>query len=167
MKSGDRIFVDTMVIIEAHRTQCWAALNSTFRVETVDTCVVECATGNRLRRGYVPIDDAALRQQLAAIHVVDGAMRNALFTRDHLARRLDAGELDLLACAVALPDAWLLCCSDRAALGCLNRLGFLNRSVSLERIASAAGTHGVSFPPNHTEKWLSQVRTQLLLEGPL
>lgn len=166
MKSGDRILVDTMVIIEAYRTQCWAALTSTFRVETVDTCVVECATGNRLRRDYFAVDDADLRRR-AAIHAVDDTMRSALFVRDVQARRLDAGELDLIACAIALPDAWLLCSPDKAALRSLQRLGYLNRTVSLQALASVAGRKNIGFARNFTDAWLSTERTQLLLEGPL
>lgn len=164
MKPGDRILVDTMIIIEAYRSRCWAALASTFRVETVDMCVVECATGRRLRRNFQPIEDADLRRRLAAIHQVDELLRAALVTSDRLAGHLDAGELDLIACAMAQKEAWLMCTSDRAALGCLHRLGFLYRTVSLEGMADRAGWRGSEFPPNFGEKWLSKVRTELQTE---
>ena len=37
---GQRVLVDTMVVIEAHRIGCWNALLHSFQIETVEQCIV-------------------------------------------------------------------------------------------------------------------------------
>jgi len=71
MRRGDIVLVDTNVIIEAVRVGSWRALRSTFRVETVEKCREEARSGNQRRAGYVTVDDAALREDLA-VHAVTG-----------------------------------------------------------------------------------------------
>ena len=40
VKRGDKVLIDTMVIIEAHRVSFWNALVEAFNIETVETCLV-------------------------------------------------------------------------------------------------------------------------------
>jgi len=56
MTKGDIVLTDTNVIIEAHRTKCWRAVVNAFKVETVEKCCEEAATGDKRRADYVVID---------------------------------------------------------------------------------------------------------------
>jgi hypothetical protein len=53
MTRGDIVLMDTNVIMEAYRTRCWGSLVNTFKVETVEKCWEEAATGDKRRAGYV------------------------------------------------------------------------------------------------------------------
>jgi hypothetical protein len=55
MNRGDIVLMDTNVIIEAHRTKCWGAVENAFKVETVEKCCEEAATGDKRRADYVVI----------------------------------------------------------------------------------------------------------------
>ena len=55
MTRGDMV-LDTNVIIEAHRTKCWGAVVNAFKVETVEKCCEEAATGDKRRADYVVIN---------------------------------------------------------------------------------------------------------------
>jgi len=56
VKRGDRVFMDTNAMIEAHRVKAWAAIADAFQLWTVAECLVEAASGDRLHQGYVPVD---------------------------------------------------------------------------------------------------------------
>jgi hypothetical protein len=74
------VLVDTNVIIECHRAGGWRALAGGFSVETVTDCVAETQTGAQRRRPEQRIDEAGLRESLAAVHDVDKAQQAAAFT---------------------------------------------------------------------------------------
>lgn len=162
MKQGNRVLVDTMVIIEAHRVSCWSALLKFFAVETVEQCAIECATGDRRRGDYVAVAQERLRTQIKVNEVTD-AMRVAFATSDPRGGYLDWGERDLLAYALSQPDAWLLCAPDKAAILSAHRLNFLERVVALEEMATTAGAGQHKFGRNHTTGWLSEFRTKVRL----
>jgi len=162
MKKGDRVLVDTMVIIEAHRVSCWSALIRFFAVETVEQCAIECATGNRRRGGYVAVAQDKLRTQIKVNEVTD-ARRVAFAISDPRGGYLDLGERDLLAYALSQQDAWLLCASDKAAILSAHRLNFLERVVALQQMATIAGAGKREFGWNHTTDWLSEFRTKVRL----
>jgi hypothetical protein len=61
---GDIVLLDTNVIIEAHRVNCWKSMMRVFRLETVEECCVELATGDRRRPGYQVVDVEVLRTQM-------------------------------------------------------------------------------------------------------
>ncbi len=69
MTRGDIVLMDTNVIIEAYRTRCWGALVNTFKVETVEKCWEEAATGDKRRAGYVVIDVEVMKTSVL-IHPV-------------------------------------------------------------------------------------------------
>ena len=152
--------MDTNVIIAAFAVKAWEPLAAFFRLITTDSCVVEAATGDRSRKGYVAVDDAVVR---ATATIIKPTMKQ-LAQADLSVRGvfLDAGERDLLACAIAHPEAWILCSSDKAAVRALHVLGNIARAVSLEALTRAAKL-GVSLKEPFTEKWMSNVRTQLEL----
>lgn len=162
MKKGDRVLVDTMVIIEAHRVSCWGALIKFFAVETVEQCAIECATGDRRRGDYVAVDQGRLREQIR-INEVTETMRVAFALTDTRGGYLDPGERDLLAYALTQKDAWLLCAPDKAAILSAHRLSFLERVVALEEMATTAGAGKRQFGRNHTKDWLSEFRTKVRL----
>jgi hypothetical protein len=61
--------MDTNVIIEAHRTKCWGAVVNVFKVETVEKCCEEAATGDKRRADYVVINVEAMKKSVL-IHPV-------------------------------------------------------------------------------------------------
>jgi hypothetical protein len=69
MNAGEVILVDTNIIIEATRTNCWSALKGHYRVETVEKCAEEARSGDAYRPSYVKIEEAALRDRLTVHHV--------------------------------------------------------------------------------------------------
>lgn len=64
MTKGDIVLMDTNVIIEAHLTRCWRAVVNAFKVETVEKCCEEAATGDKRRAGYVVIDVEAMKKSV-------------------------------------------------------------------------------------------------------
>ena len=69
MTKGDIVLMDTNVIIEAHRTKCWRAVVNAFKVETVEKCCEEAATGDKRRADYVVINVEAMKKSVL-IHPV-------------------------------------------------------------------------------------------------
>ncbi|MBI4657982.1 MAG: hypothetical protein HY735_03880 [Verrucomicrobia bacterium] len=102
---GDIVLLDTNVIIEAHRANCWRALAQFFRFETVEMCCVEVATGDRRRLDYVAVDIAELRKQVA-VHEVSKNELAQLETNLSAPWSIDPGEKHLLAHAFARPGGW-------------------------------------------------------------
>jgi hypothetical protein len=159
---GQRVLVDTMVVIEAHRIGCWAGLVGYFSIETVECCAIESATGYRRREGYVAIDQELLRSQIR-IHGVTAEMRAALYDADPLSARLDPGERDLLSFATIQSDALLLCAPDKAAINCTFRVNLLDKLVALEELATEAGIRKQGYRENHTRQWLTAYKTKVIL----
>jgi hypothetical protein len=160
---GDIVLVDTNVIIEAHRVRCWRAIVNFFRVETVEKCCEEAATGDKRRADYVAVDVEEMKK-VVAVHAVSLLQLAEVETRLAEPDRIDMGEKHLLAHALAKSGAWCLSASDRAAVRAGNELGFLERLVSLEALARAVGI-SARFKNHFTEKWLSALRTDILIGG--
>jgi hypothetical protein len=139
MQRGDVILVDTNIIIEAVRIGCWSALRSTFRVETVEKCREEARTGNQRRAGYVTVDDAALRDDLA-VHAVTDMELASLGLACEVSTTLDAGERHLWAHAFSRQGAWFATCCDRAAVRVAINLRWEDKLVSLEELVRVLGT---------------------------
>lgn len=162
---GGVVLVDTMVIIEAHRTACWRALTARYAVETVETCIAETQTGSQRRRPEAQIDPAELRKSLAAIRDVSDAERAALFVHDPTSSNLDAGERDLWAHALTRDDAWLLSGPDTSSLRFGVRLGLRDRLVALETLLEAIGHRPrVALPRNYTRAWHAETVGRIALE---
>ena len=160
---GDIVLVDTNVIIEAHRVRCWRAIVNFFKVETVERCSEEAATGDSRRPGYVAVDVEEMKK-VVAVHAVSLLELAEIETRLAEPDRIDMGEKHLLAHALATPGTWYLSASDRAAVRAGNELGFLDRFVPLESLARAVGS-SPQFKNHFTEKWLSALRTDILMGG--
>lgn len=164
-----RLLVDTCVIIEAFRTNCWTALCRHFDVETVEACVTECCTGDVLTPGRVPIDRTVLLAGLAQVYAVDDLQLATLTLEVEALPAIDEGELHLMAWLHAHPtEAVLVAIStaDRAAVRATHVLGLIDRVRSLQTAASAAGVGKAQLgrlQDHFGEDWLSRVRTQLLL----
>lgn len=165
MKAGDVILVDTNIIIEATRTNCWSALNGHYRVETVEKCAEEARSGDAYRPGYVKIDEAALRDRLMVHSVSDAEIANVAL-RQPSAALLDPGELHLWAHALHRRDAWMATTADAAAIRVAVELGWSDRLVSLETLVLDCGAKRAVNQLHkqfHTET-LSQWRTAALLK---
>jgi hypothetical protein len=81
---------------------------------------------------------------------------------------LDDGERDLLSLAITMrAEAWWLGGPDKATIYAMHLLGVLERMCSLQTLAETAGVKLVKPEVHYTEKWMSALRTQLLLNGRL
>jgi hypothetical protein len=165
MTKGDIVLMDTNVIIEAHRTRCWRAVVNAFKVETVEKCCEEAATGDKRRADYVSIDVEEMKKSVV-IHPVSLLELAEVETRLAEPDRIDPGEKHLLAHALKKAGAWHVSASDRAAVRAGNELGLLERFISLETLARAVGM-SPQFKKHFTEKWLSALRTEILMGGTL
>jgi len=81
---------------------------------------------------------------------------------------LDDGERDLLSFALTLTsEVWWLCGPDKATIYAMHLLGIMDRMCSLQALAQSTGINLAQTEIQYTEKWLSSMRTQLLLTGKL
>lgn len=138
MQRGQVLLMDTNIIIEAVRVNCWTALTAHFSAATVEKCCEEARTGDLHRPGYVEVSEQALRERLM-VHAVPEVRLAELALRDPESFRLDAGERHLWAHALGRGDAWIASCCDNAAISAAVRLGWEDRLKSLEELAQAAG----------------------------
>ena len=158
------VLVDTNVILEAHRTGCWAPISQYFDLHTVDKVIEETQTGFQNRSIEQTIDEAALRASFSNIATINNVQR-ATFNLAHNHPTLDDGEGDLLVYAVSLPNTvWFLNSPDMAAVRFVHGRGWIDRLVSLEVMASHLKARlGADLRNNYTERWLSGKRTNLIL----
>jgi hypothetical protein len=166
MDQGSIILVDTCIIIEAVRTNCWKAICSHFVIESVEKCEEEARTGYGRRPGYVTIDETALRLGIKRAHQVTNHDRAQLAIALATAYSLDDGERDLLAHAYCRKDAFLIASADKAAVLATLDLGWRDRIISLEKIAKASGINPV-LKLQYCENWLSTVCTDWTLGSKL
>jgi hypothetical protein len=162
-----RVLVDTCIIIEAFRVNCWKALCQHFEVETVQCCVDECAAGDPLEPGRVPIPRDELLAGLSKVHAVDELMLATLAIERADLPAIDAGELHMMAWLHANPDQAVISAistADRAAIRATYVLKLVDRVVSLQHLAQTAGVRNkqvLSLKNHFSEDWLSDVRFQL------
>lgn len=155
--------LDANVIIEAHRTKCWNALVQSYRIETVQECCVEVATGDRRRPGYVEVNIEEFRR-VVAVHNVSVEEIAQVEVRLSEPGLVDPGEKELLAHALGKTGVWHVSASDRGAVVAGHELGLLDRFISLEALARVLGIKP-QFKNHFTEKWLSALRTDILMGG--
>ena len=162
-----RIFVDTNAIQAAHRYGCWNALQKNFQLETAQHCIEESLRPNRKGRRLVDRNREDLQKEIVA-HPVTDAQRAVLLHALQGRVDLDDGERDLLSIALTnKTGVWWLCGPDKATIFALHLWGIVDRMCSLQALAEAAGLRLANPEVECTEKWLSAVRTQLLLHGRL
>ena len=110
--------------------------------------------------------DVEEMKKVIAVHSVELAELAQIETELAEPDRIDMGEKHLLAHALGRAGVWYLSASDRAAVKAGSELKLMERFVSLEALARAVGM----TPPlkNHfTEKWLSALRTEIIMGGAL
>lgn len=158
-----RVFVDTNIIIEAHRIECWNIVAGAFELHTVEQVKVEALQGRKSSRDYVPVD-AHVFDSCIQVHRVEQAdlAKAILGCRELLT--LDDGERDLLAYLQGhLRDADLLSTADAAAVRVACLLGFGDNLVSLEELLqSKSKMPGIrsTYLTNSLRRW----KTQFTLE---
>lgn len=163
------VYADTNVIIETFRLGIWQQICQKYCVRTVPACVKEALAGDSLSHGYVKVDRSTLERGLNEIVSVSDQCRIDLAIREPSCSLLDEGERDLLAMMSTrgfLSASGLIATADRAAVRAVHRLGWLDATASLERIAKDAGVASskiLELADHQRESWLSQVRTSLLL----
>ena len=159
------ILVDTNAIKAAHHLGCWNALRKNYKLHSVRLCVEEATRADKWGSKLVDRPEEELAVELVLGQVDDVAradLRLAIGNRNDV----DEGEAELLAYARSLPGrVWWLCGPDKGTVKAMNHLRLLDRMVALESLAAACGHTTSALPKNYTEKWLSDQRTSLLLEG--
>lgn len=161
------VLLDTNVIIEAVRTNCWNALTGGFQSETVEECRLEALKGDTTRRGYVPVSVVQL-ERLSKVHVVSDIARATFAMEYEGAAAMDGGERALFAHAHERlqqgDDVWVISSPDKASVRAAIDLEWSDKIVSLEHLVSLVGVR--PKPPlddHHGERWLSTYRTEYLL----
>lgn len=161
------ILVDTNVIIEAVRTNSWNALTGGAPIETVEECREEALRGDAGQAGFVTVNDAHL-DRLARVHAVTPLTQATFALAYSAAATMDAGERDLFAHAFEREHSgdgeWYLSSSDKALIRAAVSLDWSSRLQSLEEIMERLGTRPrPSLLVQHSKRWLSQYRTQYLM----
>lgn len=156
LQRGDRVLLDTNVILEAHRVGCWRAIASEFQLITVEKVVEETQTGHQNRSPEQNVDEHALRGSLHLVATVSREQTAAIDIEypDH---GLDEGEHHLVAYAATLRDqpAWLLNSPDKGTIRFCSRADWLDRLVSLQAMSDTLGLpHGKQLRGNYTQSWL-------------
>lgn len=157
------VYLDTCVILAAHRAGCWRALAPRFSLHTTQVCRAELTQGNPKDPHYIAVDMQAF-DQTVTIHLTTTELAATAALQTSVLFDIDAGERDLLAWGIAQPDALLLTTGDRAAILAACRLGLQDKLISLEELARDAGLHK-PLPKQFTKAWLSEVRTKFLMEA--
>lgn len=167
---GNRIFVDTNVIIEAHRVGCWNAICGSYSIETVEQCIEESSRGNPEEPGYVHVPTDELREKLTQIHQVTRHEVASLVLSHSECYILDDGEKHIFARLYVdhiLPSSSILVSTpDKAAIVAAHKLGWLDSWVSLEVLARDVGVRGSvlkQLRTQHQDDWLSNAKTKILL----
>ncbi len=156
------LFVDTNIIIEAHRTTCWSSLLARYEIHLVEEVFNEALNGRKLRDGYVHVD----RETLIAdtyVHAVTTMQLSTALAACAALVNLDKGERDLLAFVHSCSeDAWFLSTADRAAVKVAFTLGLRHRLLSLEE---AAGTATIPLKSGYTKRVLDEICTECVLDS--
>lgn len=156
------VLVDTNVIIEAHRVDCWKFLVGTYRLDTVENCVVECETGNQRIKNSVPVDTRDLVKRLSP-KKIDSRELCQLVMRCPDSQHLDDGEKHLMAYAITLQSAYLVCSPDKACVRIGLQLGILDSFISLEEL-TFRGCRKINLRYNYTKKFMDRLRIDLRME---
>ncbi|MYA32330.1 MAG: hypothetical protein F4037_14875 [Gemmatimonadales bacterium] len=153
--------MDTMIVIEAVDTGCWNAVAGGRQIVTVEECAEELRRGDPSMRGYVPVREQDIAR--ATVRTLSSAADVTFRLQYPDAHRLDAGERDLLALAYMLADGFILCSCDKAAVTAAHALGWLDRVVSLEALATSVGVRPRRpLRRQYTIRQLEAWRTSLL-----
>lgn len=163
-KNRPIVYLDTCVILEAHRVKCWKQLASQYELHTVRRCYEELSDGNPRDPDYIPVD----RQQIAqCVTIHDCVARQCIAAATMAATfgRLDAGEKELLAwCADQDPQAMIITTGDRAAIVAACELGLRNSLQPLEEITDKIGLR-VTLQQHYCRAWLEKICSNFALDN--
>ena len=156
------VYVDTMIVLEAARTNCLAAILNHFDFHTADVVLKEILDGDFRKRDFVRIDASSIRKITA--HEVPPTMLASARLKVPRMATLHKGEEALLAyLAAANPSGILLSSADRAAVQVACLLGFQHRLRALEEIAGKAGMNP-QIRDWFKKRWLGEVITKHLMD---
>ncbi len=160
------VFVDTNVIIEAHRTGCWKALVASYEIHTVEMVREESLRGRKDNPEYVVIDAGVFDGKVTVHTVSDKERAKAIIEHPELVI-LDEGEKDLLAYLYSAGiEVMILTTGDAAAIRMACRLGFADQLRSLEALVRK-GSLRKDLKSWYTSKHLESVKTRFLLDNML
>lgn len=162
-----KVYMDTNVILEAHRTSCWRGMANFYDVQIVEEIDRELDKQNPADSRWIEVDMVKLRL-CVAVHKVSQEMVAMIELASSRVGDIHPGERDLLAFARLDKSAWLLTAGDRGAVKAACALGMTERLRTLEGLASQAGIQPkLALNYHYTNKWLSEVKTEYLLESSL
>jgi hypothetical protein len=158
------VFVDTNVIIEAHRTGCWQAPAASYDIHTVEAVREESLRRPKGDIDYIPIDEAVFDGNVTVHAVSDTERARAIIEYPELAH-LDEGEKDMLACLYSAGiSVMLLTTGDTAAIRMACQLGFADQLCALETLARK-GSIQTDLKSWYTSKHLSIVKARCMLDN--
>ena len=175
-----RVFVDTNIIIEAHRTGCWEAIckNRSLEVATVEACAEEALAHGEQAPKSKQIPPRFLRSKYVARHEVTPALQAAWKLRltelepeyQHDGD-LGDGERDLLAWLILREqpsEEVLLATADGLALAFAHQFGLLEYTISLQGMIKQFKIRSprARLRRHYTNHWLLKVRSDLQTESP-
>lgn len=157
--------MDTNVIFEAFRTNCWTTLSQRYDLETVQECVDETQRGNPNKPGFIKVDLAMLTGTLAKIHLVAKREVAMLVIAYPTCAFLDDGEKHLwarlYADQVLSPPIVMASTADKGAIVSAHNLNWLDSLVSLEDLAQRVGVARSSLSllkEHYQENWLNKIK---------
>ncbi|HCE43639.1 MAG TPA: hypothetical protein DET40_08830 [Lentisphaeria bacterium] len=165
IKRDDIIFLDTNVIIEAERAGILKTLAGNFKkLATVRKCLQELDKGNKSAPDYIPVDTKFISEKFSLKTVTQKEIADLLLKLENEIA-LDPGEEELLAHINSQNiNVYFICSPDRACIRAANKLGFIDKVISLEDLADASGMKKTKLLYHFSKRWLSIFKADLLLE---
>lgn len=166
-----RVFVDTNIILEAFRTNCWTAICQAYAIETVEKCIEETLTGNPNNSAHISVDRDKLVGELSNNpHKITKQNRVEILLHYPHCQGLDDGELHLFASLRSqklFPNPLIsISTADKAAIVAAEKLGWIENVVSLEQLIRNSGVsrnQRNSLRENYKTTWLNEVKTKIQL----
>jgi hypothetical protein len=127
-------------------------------------CCTEAGSGPKNDPDYVPVDTEHLRET-ATVHPATPAMIAQAALRASGLTGLDAGEKELLAFAATQDTAKIVISSpDFRPMKVAEKLGLLDRYISLEELADIVGLHP-KLKSWYSKGWLTTKRTDIKMDS--
>lgn len=152
---GDIVLIDTNVVLEAHRVNCWKALSDYFSLHTVGKVIEETQTGYQNRRPEQTINETVLRSSFAHVEVISELQIIEFDLQNNLP--LDDGEKALIIYAHMLnKKIWFLNSPDNATIKYACSKEWSDGLVSLEAMSKHLNLSSkIPMKQNFTETWLA------------
>lgn len=163
---GDKqlLYVDSMIIIECVRTNCWNALTGQYQVETVEKCRDEVLAGDLYSPGYVEVNIDHLNEDKININCVTNQQRVKFNLEVKNSEGIDDGEKDLFSYLYQKAGSWITSCSDIAAINIALSVGWKDKLIALDTLIQKTGENpNPKLKDHYYDKWLSVIKTKFLL----